>query len=105
MLENSRSLCPLTIFMPSETVSDGMNGYFEGIKSARRSPVTASQGSAETPPRPQEKNRLSRLFRHFQQPTNRHACFSLAPYGGIFLFFQSHIACHISTHDKTATYQ
>ena len=39
--------------------------YAEGKlteKNARRSPVTASQGSAETSPRPQEKNRLRQLF-------------------------------------------
>ena len=86
MLENSRSLCPLTIFMPSETVSDGMNGYFEGIKSARRSPVTASQGSAETSPRPQEKNRLSQLLRHLRQPEKPpRLFFFLAPLRRAFL--------------------
>ena len=49
------------------------------LKKSRRSPVTASQGSAETAPRPQEKNRLSRLFRHLRQPAKPPRLFFSCP--------------------------
>lgn len=62
--------------------------YAEGKlteKNARRSPVTASQGSAETSPRPQEKNRLRQLFRHLRQPAKLPRLFFSCPLRRAFL--------------------
>ena len=62
--------------------------YAEGKlteKNARRSPVTASQGSAETSPRPQEKNRLRQLFRHLRQLAKLPRLFSSCPLRRAFL--------------------
>lgn len=57
-------------------------------KKARRGPVTASQGSAETSSRPQEKNRLRQLFRHLRQPAKLPRLFFSCPLRRAFLFMQ-----------------